>query len=59
MHHAGNVQTKELVKENSALDYDLEHCLNWFNSVEETWKRKSIADGRLYTCVTTCGQSSL
>lgn len=59
MHHAGNEQTRELVKENSALDYDLAHCLNWFNSVEETWQRNSIADGRLYTCVTTCGQSSL
>lgn len=55
MHHAGNVQTRELVMENNALEYDLAHCVQWFNRVEETWQRNSIADGRLYTCVTTCG----
>ena len=54
MHHAGNSQTKELVKENNALKYDLAHCLQWFESVEQTWARNSIADGRLYQCVNSC-----
>ena len=54
MHHPGNSQTKELVKENNALKYDLAHCLNWFDSVEQTWAKDSIADGRLYQCVNSC-----
>jgi sulfatase maturation enzyme AslB (radical SAM superfamily) len=55
MSHPGNSQLKPLVKENNALKYDLEHCMAWFDSVEETWSRDSIADGRLYVCVNTCG----
>lgn len=54
MHHPGNSQTKELVRENNALKYDLAHCLAWFESVEQTWARSSIADGRLYQCVNSC-----
>jgi hypothetical protein len=54
MNHAGNSQTKELVTENNALKYDLAHCLNWFESVEQTWAKNSIADGRLYQCVNSC-----
>ena len=55
MHHAGNTQLKDLVQENNALEYDLAHCLEWFDRVDETWNRPSIAEGRLYTCVTSCG----
>jgi sulfatase maturation enzyme AslB (radical SAM superfamily) len=54
MTHAGNSQTKELVQENNALKYDLAHCLAWFDRVEQTWARDSIADGRLYQCVNSC-----
>jgi sulfatase maturation enzyme AslB (radical SAM superfamily) len=54
MHHAGNSQTKELVQENNALKYDLAHCLAWFESVEQTWTKDSIATGRLYQCVNSC-----
>jgi hypothetical protein len=55
MHHPGNAQLLPLVKENNALTYDLEHCMAWFAGVEETWSRDSIADGRLYGCVNSCG----
>lgn len=58
MHHPGNQQLKELVRENNALEYDLEHCMNWFGSVEETWQRDNVAAGRLYTCVNTCNRAS-
>lgn len=55
MSHPGNKQLVDIVKENNALEYDLEHCIEWFGRIEESWKKSSIADGRIYTCVSTCG----
>jgi MoaA/NifB/PqqE/SkfB family radical SAM enzyme len=55
MTHPGNKQLLPLIKENNALEYDLEHCIEWFNRVEETWSKNSIAEGRLYGCVNSCG----
>ena len=55
MKHPGNDQLLPLIKENNALEYDLEHCIQWFNSIEETWSKNSIAEGRLYGCVNSCG----
>jgi sulfatase maturation enzyme AslB (radical SAM superfamily) len=56
MQHPGNQELAKLVSENNALEYPLEHCLNWFNQVEETWKLNSIAEGRTYQCVATCNR---
>lgn len=56
MNHPGNKELTEIVKENNALEHSLEHCLEWFNSVEETWQRESIAAGRTYQCVVSCNQ---
>jgi sulfatase maturation enzyme AslB (radical SAM superfamily) len=55
MSHPGNSQLLPLVAENNALKYGLEHCMAWFDRVEETWSKNSIAEGRLYGCVNSCG----
>jgi len=57
MQHPGNSQLKPLVYQNNALEYDLEHCVKWFDSVEESWTKESIAAGRLYICVNNCAQT--
>jgi sulfatase maturation enzyme AslB (radical SAM superfamily) len=57
MSHPGNDQLRPLVQENNALIYDLEHCMNWFDRVEQTWTQDSVANGRLYHCVSNCGRT--
>jgi MoaA/NifB/PqqE/SkfB family radical SAM enzyme len=56
MTQPGNEQLLPLVRENNALEYDLEHCIEWFNLVEQTWSRASVNDGRLYQCVNSCNR---
>jgi sulfatase maturation enzyme AslB (radical SAM superfamily) len=56
MNHPGNRELAPMVTENNALQYPLEHCLEWFESVEQAWSRSSIAKGRPYQCVSTCGK---
>lgn len=56
MHHPGNQELQHLVHENNALEYPLEHCLSWFDRVEQSWQQDSIRQGRTYQCITTCNQ---
>lgn len=56
MAHPGNKELAPMVTENNALEYPLEHCLQWFDRVEQAWNKASIADGRPYQCVSTCNQ---
>ena len=55
MQHPGNQELQQLIQKNNAKEYPLEECMAWFDRVEETWDRPSIAEGRLYACVTSCG----
>jgi len=56
MKHPGNEQLIPLVKENNALEYSLEHCMEWFDSIEATWAKASVNEGRLYTCINSCNR---
>lgn len=56
MNHPGNQELAPMVQENNALQYPLEHCLEWFENVEQAWSKPSIAQGRPYQCVSTCGK---
>ena len=58
MSHPGNKELAPMVQENNALQYPLEHCLNWFESIEQAWSKPSIAEGRPYQCVSTCGKTA-
>jgi MoaA/NifB/PqqE/SkfB family radical SAM enzyme len=58
MSHPGNQQLEPVISENNALLYPLDHCLEWFDSIENTWSKPSIQGGRLLTCVNTCGSLS-
>lgn len=50
-----NVQLKPLIKENNALDYGIEHAIQWFDSIEKTWD-KTVPEGKIYECNRTCGK---
>ena len=57
MNHPGNRELAPMVTENNALEHSLEHCMSWFEKVQQTWEEPSIAQGRLYQCVNTCGKN--
>lgn len=56
MNHPGNKELAPLIHENNALQYNLAHCLDWFESVEQSWQAASVAEGRTYQCVATCNR---
>jgi MoaA/NifB/PqqE/SkfB family radical SAM enzyme len=54
-----NKQLSEIIRENSALTYGIEHAIKWFNQIEERWKIENFQDGRLIICDRSCGSKSL
>ena len=58
MFHQGNQELAPMIKQNNALEYPLAHCLEWFESVERSWDKASISEGRTYQCVTTCNRNT-
>lgn len=55
-HQPANAQLKSLIKENNALEYSLDQCINWFNKVEKSWHIPEFTNGRLVICNDVCGQ---
>lgn len=54
-HQAANEQLKSLIIKNNALEYSLSECIDWFKSVEDSWKIQSYKNGRLIICDDNCG----
>lgn len=54
MNQAGNSQFRHMVKKNNALKYDLNTCISWFTEVEKSWDKKTMRDGKLYSCMNNC-----
>jgi len=52
---AANKQILPLIKENNALEHNIEHCISWFSTVEKRWKEKNYKTGRLVICDDHCG----
>lgn len=56
-HQAANSQFRHWVEENNALDHDLEHCIQWFKKIQESWAIEQFEQGRLIICNDVCGTS--
>jgi len=50
-----NHQMRPMIKENNAIEYGIEHAIEWFTHVEESWSKSSVAEGKLSACNETCG----
>jgi MoaA/NifB/PqqE/SkfB family radical SAM enzyme len=50
-----NKQLNKLIYKNNAVTYSFEQCIEWFNSVEESWKIPTFDQGRLLVCHDNCG----
>lgn len=55
-HEAANAQLIPLIVKNNALEHALADCIEWFKSVENTWKIPNYEQGRLIICDDVCGQ---
>lgn len=51
-----NHQTKSIAVANNALVHGLEKSVEWFNSIEQSWDKRSYQDGRLVKCDQYCGR---
>lgn len=54
-HEAANAQFKHMVQENNALEHSLEHCINWFDNIVQSWNQPTFEQGRLVICNDNCG----
>ena len=54
-HQAVNSQLIPLIFENNAVEYSVEHCIQWFANVEKRWQETTYENGRLVMCDDNCG----
>ena len=54
-HQAVNAQLKPLVSKHNALEYSLEECIQWFDTVKRRWDINNYQQGRLVVCDDNCG----
>ena len=54
--HSINSQLVDLIWENNALRYDLEHCMIWFEKIKDSWNQPDFLSGLVKTCHNTCGK---
>lgn len=57
-HQAANAQLIPLICKNNALEYSLEECIEWFNHIEQSWKKPTYQTGRLVICDDNCGSAA-
>lgn len=53
-----NAQLAPMVRQNNALEHDLETCINWFRDLEKTWSIETLEQGRPLICTVVCGTSA-
>jgi MoaA/NifB/PqqE/SkfB family radical SAM enzyme len=53
-----NVQLSQISTKNNALEYSLPECIEWFNSIQQSWNKKTYDSGRLVICDDVCGSYS-
>ena len=54
----GNEQLKDLVYENNAIEYGLEHSIQWFDNLYNLWNLPDINSGKPFMCLSHCTHSS-
>lgn len=55
-YQAANSQFKDWLTRNNAVKYTIDECIEWFNQVEDSWKKQSYEGGRLVICDDACGK---
>jgi MoaA/NifB/PqqE/SkfB family radical SAM enzyme len=54
-HQAANAQVADMMVNHNAMEHSLETCIQWFQTVEQQWKKTTYQDGRLVICDDCCG----
>ena len=57
MNSAGytNRQLRDIITENNAVEHGLEHALQWFAKITESWSIPTVKQGRIMACNNVCG----
>lgn len=53
---AVNSQLAPLIARNNALEHSIEDCIQWFDTVKQSWNHNTYEQGRLVVCDDNCGR---